>query len=54
MRCRPPPTSRPSRTSRDSEVYQEARAEIRHELDEGELHVKGERDDFPPTHYDRT
>jgi hypothetical protein len=38
----------------ESDVYQEARAEFQHELDEGELHVRGERDEFPPTRYDRT
>jgi hypothetical protein len=37
-----------------SEVYQEEQAEIRHELDEGELRVEGQRDGFPPTRYDRT
>ena len=31
---------------------QEARAEIRRELDKDELMVEGERDPFPPTHYD--
>ena len=51
----PPATDEPPEPDiRESDVYQEARAEIRHELDEGELHVKGERDDFPPTRYDRT
>lgn len=51
----PPATDEPPEPDvRQSEVYQEERAEIRHELDEGELHVKGERDDFPPTRYDRT
>jgi hypothetical protein len=35
-------------------VYQEARAEIEHELDEGELRARGERDPYPPTRYDRT
>ncbi|HKA98331.1 MAG TPA: hypothetical protein VKD66_18865 [Streptosporangiaceae bacterium] len=36
-----------------SDVYQEARAEIRREYDADELEVEGERDRFPPTHYDR-
>ena len=50
----PPATDEaPEPDVRESEVYQEAQAEIRHELDEGELHVRGERDDFPPTRYDR-
>jgi hypothetical protein len=51
----PPATDEPPEPDiTQSDVYQEARAEIEHELDEGELHVKGERDDFPPTRYDRT
>jgi hypothetical protein len=51
----PPATDEPPEPDvRDSEVYQEARAEIEHELDEGELHVRGEGDDFPPTRYDRS
>ncbi len=33
--------------------YQEERAEIRRELDQDELPIEGERDPFPPTHYDR-
>jgi hypothetical protein len=36
-----------------SDEYQEARAEVRREFDAGELEVEGERDRFPPTHYDR-
>jgi len=36
-----------------SDEYQEAQAEIRREFDAGELEVEGERDRFPPTHYDR-
>ena len=32
--------------------FQAARAEIRRELDKDELMVEGERDPFPPTHYD--
>src|SRR5215467_15817627 len=35
-----------------TDVYEEARAEIRREYDAGELEVEGERDQFPPTHYD--
>jgi hypothetical protein len=37
----------------ETDEYQEARAEIRREYDEDELQVEGERDPFPPTHYDR-
>ena len=35
-----------------SDEYQEARAEIRREYDKDELTVEGERDPYPPTHYD--
>jgi hypothetical protein len=34
-----------------SDAYQEARAEIRREYDKDELLVEGEREQFPPTHY---
>jgi len=37
----------------ESEVFQDARAEIRHEYDKDELLVEGEREQFPPTRYDR-
>jgi len=37
----------------ETDEYQEARAEIRREYDEDELQIEGERDPFPPTHYDR-
>lgn len=37
-----------------TEEFQEARAEIRHEEDEGELHPITERHPFPPTRYDRS
>jgi hypothetical protein len=51
----PPATDAPPEPDvTQSDVYQEAQAEIEHELDEGELPVKGERDGFPPTRYDRT
>lgn len=51
----PPATDEPPEPDiSQSEVYQEARAEIEHELDEGELQVRGERDRFPPTRYDRS
>lgn len=36
-----------------SDEYQEARAEARRESGQDELLVEGERDRFPPTHYDR-
>ena len=37
----------------ETDEYQEARAEIRREFDQDELQIEGERDPFPPTHYDR-
>src|ERR1700721_1374355 len=36
-----------------TDTFQEARAEIRREYDKDELLVEGEREQFPPTHYDR-
>ncbi|HZC39883.1 MAG TPA: hypothetical protein VE343_04355 [Streptosporangiaceae bacterium] len=36
-----------------SDEYQDAQAEARREFDQDELLVEGERDRFPPTHYDR-
>ena len=35
-----------------SDTYQEARAEIRREYDKDELLVEGEREQFPPSHYE--
>jgi len=50
----PPATDAPPQWDvTQTDEFQEARAEIRHEYDAGELQVKGERDPFPPTHYDR-
>jgi hypothetical protein len=37
-----------------SEDFQEEKAEIRHEEEEGELYPINERHPFPPTRYDRT
>jgi hypothetical protein len=38
-----------------TDVYEEERAEIRHELDHDELAVEGEeKRSFPPTRYDRS
>jgi hypothetical protein len=37
----------------ESDVFQEARAEIRREYEKDELEVEGQRDPFPPSHYDR-
>ncbi|MBO0771302.1 MAG: DEAD/DEAH box helicase [Actinobacteria bacterium] len=50
----PPATDAPSPPDvSQSDEYQEARAEARREFDQDELLVEGERDRFPPTHYDR-
>jgi hypothetical protein len=51
----PPATDSPPQSwdVTETDEYQEARAEIRREYDEDELQVEGERDPFPPTHYDR-
>jgi hypothetical protein len=49
----PPATDAPPKPDiRESDTYQEARAEIRREYDKDELTVEGERDPYPPTHYD--
>ena len=51
----PPATDVPPRPDVTlTEEFQEARAEIRRELDEGELRVRGQRDPYPPSHYDRS
>jgi hypothetical protein len=50
----PPATDAPPQPDlAQSEEYQEARAEIRHEEDEGELYPITERHPYPPTEYDR-
>ena len=51
----PPATDVPPRPDvTQTEEFQEARAEIQRELDEGELRVRGQRDPYPPSHYDRS
>lgn len=51
----PPATDVPPRPDvTQTEEFQEARAEIQREIDEGELRVRGERDPYPPSHYDRS
>jgi hypothetical protein len=51
----PPATDAPPEQDvTETDQYREARAEIRRELDDGELRVRGEGDPFPPTHYDRS
>jgi hypothetical protein len=50
----PPATDEPPEPDiTESEVFQEARAEIRRESGKDELVVEHERDPYPPTHYDR-
>src|SRR4029453_17590651 len=50
----PPATDAPaSEDVTKTDEYLEERAEVERELDEGELRVRGQRDAFPPTHYDR-
>ena len=50
----PPATDAPPTPDiRQSEEFQEARAEIRREEDEGELYRITERHPYPPTEYDR-
>lgn len=51
----PPATDEPPEFDlRESEEFQEARAEIRREYDKDELLVEGEREQFPPSHYDNS
>jgi hypothetical protein len=50
----PPATDTPPLDTdvRDTEQYQEERAEIRREEDKDEILIEGERQQFPPTHYE--
>jgi hypothetical protein len=50
----PPATDTPPLPEdiRQTEVYQEERAEIERELEKGELHPIDEEHPFPPTRYD--
>jgi hypothetical protein len=51
----PPATDEPPEFDlRDSEEFQQARAEVRREYDKDELLVEGEREQFPPSHYDNS
>jgi hypothetical protein len=51
----PPATDEPPEFDiRGSEGFQETRAEIRREYDRDELLVEGEREQFPPSHYDNS
>jgi hypothetical protein len=50
----PPATDEPQPFDvTETDEYQEARAEIRREFDKDELEIEGQRDPFPPSHYDR-
>jgi hypothetical protein len=44
----------PDQDVTETEGYLEEKAEIRRERGDGELHVRGEKDQFPPSHYDRS
>ncbi|HWG01564.1 MAG TPA: hypothetical protein VG164_06925 [Trebonia sp.] len=50
----PPATDTPPASTdvRDTEVYQEERAEIRRQLGDGELRTPDDKDPFPPTRYE--
>src|SRR5690349_9489387 len=49
----PPATDEPPEPDiARSDIYQEARAEIRREYDKDELLAEGQRDPYPPTRYD--
>jgi hypothetical protein len=49
----PPATDAPPEPDlAQSDIFQEARAEIRREYDKDELRVEGQRDPYPPTRYD--
>src|SRR5580693_1230123 len=50
----PPATDTPPLTDdvRQTEVYQEERAEVRRQTDKGELYTIDEEHPFPPTRYD--
>ncbi len=50
----PPATDEPPGPAdvTETEQYQEERAEIRREYDKDELEIEGERNPFPPSHYD--
>jgi len=50
----PPATDTPPENVdiRETEVYEEERAELRREIDDGEFREPSKRDPFPPTRYD--
>ncbi len=48
----PPATDTPRPTDiRETEAYEEERAELRRQVDEGKIREPSERDPFPPTRY---
>ena len=50
----PPATDTPPEPTdiRETEAYEEERAELRRQIDEGEIREPSERDPFPPTRYE--
>ena len=51
----PPATDTPPLADvTDTEIYQEERAEVKRQLEEGELYPLTDKHPFPPTRYDRT
>jgi hypothetical protein len=50
----PPATDEPPQPEdvRQTEQYQDERAEFRREYEKGEIRVKGDEDPFPPTRYE--
>lgn len=50
----PPATDTPPAPEdiRQTEAYEEERAELRREIDNGEFREPSKRDPFPPTHYE--
>ena len=50
----PPATDTPPEPTdiRETEAYEEERAELRRQIDKGEIREPSERDPFPPTRYE--
>jgi hypothetical protein len=50
----PPATDTPPQSTdiRETEVYEEERAELRRQIDDGEFRDVSEREPFPPTRYE--
>lgn len=50
----PPATDEPVPTDiRESEEYEEERAELRRQIDDGELREPSDKNPFPPTRYEK-